>query len=658
MGSMVDALSGNVDGRATNPIEASPLYDYTFGTQTSPISAFMQSILPSKAYAQGAGATTTTSTQKCNDGQTVQQSQTDQNNQVNLVCPELRLADATTATAVLDAAGDFIDSIPIFSDVLAVAGAAVNAVDAFIGFITGAIMAWAEDIVEGALQAILPGPIWNLYLDIKENIGEAASALLQWLTTFVVPQLFTETFGSDRLFDVAMGGADAAGNEAAHNQIGGKALSNQELAMIEADQSERDQEDFAILPLKDRLLSTENERSFISQVALNTPSNVTLAAQDSVASLITNPFNAIVNSFASMLTWKKVDAQTPQQDPFQIRQYGIPTDDQVFKDDPFTFWDTTCEDGKVEKAWSLAKDADDADIEAVKLNPDEDRGLIETYGYTINQDTGMVEHDTVNACKLIRESSQYDKIPPKAKGGGTGAGYSGQPMPIGDIPGWTQTFADDFNTPQPLGSWGTQDSEALVRTADTLGTWNTYPDGWPSTFSGRGYEPSTVISVNNTNLIMHLHDGLGANPSPVMANGDKYQIYGRYGVRLKTSGPIDGMKFAFLLWPENEGDWECAESDWPEGGLAGNHMDYFHHNCGGQDSGGTDVTLTEWHNYFQDWSPGKREYFFDDKSVGISTDSVYAGRERWQLQTEPEGGGGGTGDVFIDWVVAYAYAGG
>ena len=656
MGSMTDALSGNVDGRATNPVEASPLYDYYFGTATSPTAAFMQSLLPPKAYAQGTGGTSTTATEKCNDGKTVQESQSEEGGVTDYVCNELNLLEGTDLNKVLDGSAAFINSIPILREVIDVAGGAIAAVGGFINDLVGAVVGFAEDVVLGILETFVPG-IGALIDKVKAQLGELAMNLLMWLSQFVVPQLLPDGFGSDRLFDVMTGGADAAGNEAAHNQIGGKLLTTQERAMINADQTERENEDFAILPLKDRLFATDNERSFISQVALNTPSNITTAAQSNVASLLANPFSAIADSFASLLTWKKVSAQQPQGSPFQIAQYGIPIDNPVFKEDPVDFWDNNCEDGKIEKAWSLAKDADDDDIEAAGLNPDEDRALVEEYGYTLDPKAGLVVNETVNPCKLIRESSQYDKIPPQPKSGGLGAGYSGQPMPLGDIPGWTQTFADDFNTPQPLGSWATQDSEALVRTADTMGTWNTYPDGWPSTFSGRGYEPSTVIEVNNTNLIMHLHDGLGANPSPVMANGDKYQTYGRYGVRMKTSGPIDGMKFAFLLWPENEGAWECAESDWPEGGLAGNHMDYFHHNCGGQDSGGTDVNLTEWHNYFQDWAPGKREYFFDDQSVGVSTNNVYADRERWQLQTEPEGGGGGSGDVFIDWVVAYAYAG-
>jgi hypothetical protein len=57
----------------------------------------------------------------------------------------------------------------------------------------------------------------------------------------------------------------------------------------------------------------------------------------------------------------------------------------------------------------------------------------------------------------------------------------------------------------------------------------------------------------------------------------------------------------------------------------------------------------QWHVYTQEWGPGWRRYYVDGTLIGKSTNQVYSGAERWQLQTEAHGGIGSAHQQ-IDWV--------
>ncbi len=243
----------------------------------------------------------------------------------------------------------------------------------------------------------------------------------------------------------------------------------------------------------------------------------------------------------------------------------------------------------------------------------------------------------------------------------SGAG-SGAKVPIGDLPGWKQTFVEDFTKDAPIGSWATTDGNKVVYTGDHGGKWVTYGDGWKSTYTnGRpGYQPGQVLSVKNGNLDYYLHkvggNASGANPSPLLAGGSQYQTYGRFSLRMKADPGLNSYYAAILLWPKSENNWQCAESDYPEGGLTGSAGGFAHY-CGGgtQDEIKTGVKFTDWHTYTQEWAPGIRRYYVDGKLVGTSTKQVWANEQRWQLQIEPKGNGNDSGHVQIDWVTAYTY---
>jgi hypothetical protein len=251
--------------------------------------------------------------------------------------------------------------------------------------------------------------------------------------------------------------------------------------------------------------------------------------------------------------------------------------------------------------------------------------------------------------------------PTPPPGGGTPP--SGEAVPIGDLPGWKQTFVDDFTKDAPLGSWGTSDSQKVVYTGDHGGKWQEYPDGWSSTYTGgtSGYEPAQVLSVHDGVLDFHLHPvnghPAGANPSPQGTGSSQYQTYGRYTARFKVDSGLSDYYAAWLLWPSGDGNGSSAESDFPEGHLTSSVGGFAHYGGGSQDEiSGGGAKFTDWHTYTQDWMPGKRIYYIDGKQVGQSTNQVWSQEERWQLQTEVNGGGSSDGHLDLDWVAVYSYA--
>ena len=244
--------------------------------------------------------------------------------------------------------------------------------------------------------------------------------------------------------------------------------------------------------------------------------------------------------------------------------------------------------------------------------------------------------------------------------------YSGVPMPVGDIPGWHQIFAEDFLTPVALGDW-----ESSSYHSSNSGPWDGYT-GFNDT-SHNGFYDNSILSVHNSCLDMYIHTSGGthyvAAPMPILPGLDAYQgqSYGRYTVRFKADplgNGTSGYKTAWLLWPD-DGVWpDHGEIDFPEGGLDGSINAYAHYADpgGGQDPfEGNPQTYREWHTTTIEWLPDHLEFFIDGISVGTSTNEVPPGPMYFILQTEtyPIDVGATpppdyfTGHLLIDWIAIY-----
>ncbi|MDB5169086.1 MAG: glycosyl hydrolase [Candidatus Saccharibacteria bacterium] len=267
---------------------------------------------------------------------------------------------------------------------------------------------------------------------------------------------------------------------------------------------------------------------------------------------------------------------------------------------------------------------------------------------------------------------------------------SGVDMPTGDVTSgghtWHQVVKEDFTKNLALGSWtdsGTTTScpsnaDAVQYTGNEGASWTSYPKCYLNTDHVHHYRSDQALSVHDGTLDFWLHSVNGtptsASPGPVMPDGTRYQTYGRYEVRFKTtSHTMNEFYVAWLLWTRDDTKWTCSESDFPESNLGSTSVNAFAHynsdtvNCPdtnrSQDAYSKSVDFTGWHTYTQEWMPGKRNYYLDGVLIGSSTNYVYANPERWQLQTEItsscDSGSTNTctqdGHLLVDWAVVYSY---
>ncbi|HEV3173235.1 MAG TPA: glycoside hydrolase family 16 protein [Actinocrinis sp.] len=259
---------------------------------------------------------------------------------------------------------------------------------------------------------------------------------------------------------------------------------------------------------------------------------------------------------------------------------------------------------------------------------------------------------------------------PSAAPSQTPAGPSGQPMPVGDIPGWHQIFADDFLTDVPVGGFSGCDPVRRICSglpSDVASKWWAYPDGWPDTDQQGIYTPSKTISISDGMMRLDLHTENGvhmvAAPLPKIpgASGSEGgQVYGRYAIRFLVEQPTPGYKVAWLLWPDSENFPEDGEIDFPEGNLVGVINAYMHHMNGtsdmDQDAYQTSVRISSgWHTAVIEWTAQAVDFLLDGATIGTSTSRVPSTPMHWVIQSETDGvtPDSSTAVILIDWVAIY-----
>jgi len=224
-------------------------------------------------------------------------------------------------------------------------------------------------------------------------------------------------------------------------------------------------------------------------------------------------------------------------------------------------------------------------------------------------------------------------------------------MPTGNLPGWTQVFADDFTTAAPLGSF-----------LSSYGSrWGAYPSPWKDTSGNGVYNPAKTMSAVGGAMDLWVHTESGvhyvAAPQPKLPT----MTYGRFSARFQADS-TPGYKVAWLLWPDS-GVWPAdGEIDFPEGDLNSNMSAFAHFasSGGGQDAFTLSTTFTGWHTATIDWTPGKLVFYLDGKVIGVSTKLVPSKPMHWVMQTETTLNGtapssSASGHVRVDWVTAYTY---
>ena len=239
---------------------------------------------------------------------------------------------------------------------------------------------------------------------------------------------------------------------------------------------------------------------------------------------------------------------------------------------------------------------------------------------------------------------------------------SGQAMP-GQIPGWTQTFADDFTSPSTLANY------------QVYGDFGAAPDGSGSCFS------ANHVAVTGGELVMRGYK----DPAAVASNGctgdvnqwvtggvkltANSQTYGKYEVRMRVDNG-QGVSLVALLWPTTD-TWPPEIDFTEDNGAAPRTVDTATEHWGtptafSQINDTLAVDLTQWHTVGVEWTPGKIVYTMDGvpwateantsvsdvpMQIAVQTQAWQCGANSWEQcansSTPSEV------DMDVDWIAVY-----
>jgi beta-glucanase (GH16 family) len=234
-----------------------------------------------------------------------------------------------------------------------------------------------------------------------------------------------------------------------------------------------------------------------------------------------------------------------------------------------------------------------------------------------------------------------------------GPSAASERMPVGDIPGWRQVFADDF-------------SGTMINT----NRWSVY-SGQPGGDPAAWFDPRHVAVSDGMLVISGYRDGAdggkwatgGVSSAPGLV-----QTYGKYLVRFRMD-PGTGIGHALLLVPA-DGSWP-PEVDFSESNGSGANKTLATLHYGPHDSMVSrphPVDLTKWHTLGVEWTPGRLRFTLDGRVWwDLRSSHVPAIPMTLALQTQtwpcvgtwgrcPDASTPATVRMYVDWVVAYAPA--
>ncbi|MGH2850062.1 MAG: glycoside hydrolase family 16 protein [Solirubrobacteraceae bacterium] len=245
-------------------------------------------------------------------------------------------------------------------------------------------------------------------------------------------------------------------------------------------------------------------------------------------------------------------------------------------------------------------------------------------------------------------------------GGSSGELPSGQAMPLGDIPGWRQTYAEDFSGSSVPSSWDVYKGQPG---GDPAGWWD------PSHVSVSGGELQILSSRDPAHCPSGCHALDDLVSGGVQLSGHS-QTYGKYEIRMRADN-AKGLGLTVLLWPvSNQGPPETdmiADVGFsPRVGtgvgvvFGANDTDLVAKN--------TTADLSQWHTWGAEWTPGKVAFTLDGNVWATETNpnvSSVPMNLAIQMQAYPCSGPGSFGvcadsttpassNFDVDWVTQYS----
>lgn len=215
-------------------------------------------------------------------------------------------------------------------------------------------------------------------------------------------------------------------------------------------------------------------------------------------------------------------------------------------------------------------------------------------------------------------------------------------MPVGNLTGWRQTFAEDFKASTRPSIWHPYASGVCCANKYNDSARVTYHDGLMD------------ISVQEVNGV---YQGTGGQ------FGSSGSIGMRTAMRIRTDRQYSGAGLANMLWPSSE-VWDEGEVDYPEVQFNSTVKGFVHKvsdprtNALAIDS---KVTMSAgWHVYVTEWVPGTFvRFYLDGTMIGENITSVPRTVFDWRFQvgdnSQPHSDSKG-GHVLIDWVAQWVRA--
>jgi hypothetical protein len=262
-------------------------------------------------------------------------------------------------------------------------------------------------------------------------------------------------------------------------------------------------------------------------------------------------------------------------------------------------------------------------------------------------------------------------------------------LPVGDLPGWTQIVADDFDYNYPIGSVVADGSGELTTGSAAYNELHSkftfYPDTWNSTWGGKTgtdtsgnpvtiqakYYPSKTIYFEESCAKIYHHSeniggvmtALGASIKPKNPSGVyNFGPYMRWQFRMRATGVTASPSYFHWVplgidsnnWPSN------GELDWPEGDIssavAGNYHPAASTNITQHVSSGEDPSA--WNIYTVEWTPGRMKWWTNSALRLNTTDRVPTGPLSFVFQhetTNVQPDSATTGTIEIDWIAMWNY---
>lgn len=239
-------------------------------------------------------------------------------------------------------------------------------------------------------------------------------------------------------------------------------------------------------------------------------------------------------------------------------------------------------------------------------------------------------------------------------------------MPVGNVPGWRQVFADDFlNQTYPVGSFTTCTHHGCAGVPSL--PWGATSDGTPDNSGHCEEYPSQTLSISGGVLNVFLHtaaDGVCMVDQlrPIITGFPNGMTYGMYSIRFRANA-VPGYKLVDLFWPVNS---QSGEIDFPEDLDLGAPMTGFFHLIAGGPN--TDVFKTQtlstgWNTATVQWTPTSVAYILNGTTIGTVTTQAEVPQTPMYVSFETDGQVLGapkppataSGNLQIAWATVYAY---